>query len=329
MKFKIILTLLCLFCLQTKASNILHVSSSDSTSVAKDTTVSDTMMIYWTEKNTLGVNLNEVAFVNWNAGGNNSVSALFYGSFERNFKKDYTIWKNSASFRYGLNAQEGREMRKTEDEIRINSSFGFRRDSTSNWYYSGQFSFNTQFYSGFKYPDTDVAISQFMAPGYSFLGVGGEYSDPVEDLTAYFSPLTMKSTYVLNQRLANEGMFGVEPAVTDELGNIIKEGENMRTEIGILVTSDYKKEVWENIDLSNKVSLYSDYLNKFGNIDVDWQLNVNMKVNDFVKANVGTHIRYDDDVKFKEDTNGDGRLETLGPRMQLKQMLGVGVVYEF
>ncbi|MCM4157320.1 DUF3078 domain-containing protein [Gramella sp. AN32] len=329
MKFKIFLLFLCLFCLQSYAKTSYPVSVSDTTSIKKDTTVSDTMMIYWTEKNTLGVNLNEVAFVNWNSGGNNSISALFYANFERNFKRDYTIWKNSASFRFGINAQEGREIRKTEDEFRINSSFGFRRDSTSHWYYSGQFSFNTQFYKGFKYPDTDVAISQFMAPGYSFLGVGGQYSDPVEDLTAYFSPLTMKSTYVLNQRLANEGMFGVEPAVTDELGNIIKEGENMRTEIGVLVTSDFSKEVWENINLNNKVSLYSDYLNKFGNIDVDWQLNVNLKVNDFVKANVGTHIRYDDDVKFKEDTNGDGRLETLGPRLQLKQMLGVGVIYEF
>ena len=211
----------------------------------------------------------------------------------------------------------------------MSSSFGFRTDSTSNWYYSGKFSFNTQFTNGYKYPDTEVPISKLMAPGYTFLGAGTEFSHPVEDLTIYLSPITVKSTFVLDQRLANEGMFGVEPAVTDELGNIIKEGEMLRTEFGFLFTSEYNKEVFENIDLSNQLSLYSDYLNNFGNVDVDWQLAVNMKVNDFVKANVGTHIRYDDDVKFKEDTNGDGKLETSGARIQLKQMLGVGVVYEF
>lgn len=334
MKLKFLLLIIFLYSLNSFATHIdsLKVKSHDSlrlTEKESDTTVSDTMLVYWSEKNTFGVNLTEVAFVNWNSGGNNSVSALFYAGFERNYEKELTIWKNSASLRYGLNAQEGRQVRKTDDEIRMNSSFGFRTDSTSNWYYSGKFSFNTQFAHGYKYPDRDTPISKFMAPGYSFLGVGSEYSDPVEDLTAYISPLTIKSTYVLDQRLADEGMFGVTPAKTDQLGNIIEEGENVRTEFGVLVTSEFRKEVWENINLDNQLSLYSDYLNNFGNIDVDWQLNVNMKVNKYVKANVGSHVRYDDDVKFKEDTNGDGKLETSGARVQLKQMLGVGLVYEF
>lgn len=330
MKLRILLILSLLITLKSLATDLKHFAVNDTTATAsKDTTVSDTMLVYWTEKNTFGVNLTEVAFVNWNSGGNNSISALFYSNFERNFKKDLTLWKNSASFRYGINAQEGREMRKTDDEIKLNSSFGFRQDSTSNWYYSGKFSFNTQFSNGYKYPDRKKAISKFMAPGYTFLGVGTEYSDPVEDLTLYLSPLTFKSTFVLDQRLANEGMFGVTPAKKDELGNIIEKGENMLTEFGFLVTSEFRKEVWENINVDNQLSLYSDYLNNFGNIDVDWQLNFNMKVNDFVKANVGSHIRYDDDVKYKEDVNGDGKLETFGPRVQLKQMLGVGLVYEF
>ncbi|AVR44627.1 hypothetical protein C7S20_04745 [Christiangramia fulva] len=330
MKLQILLIFSLLISLKSLATDFTHFAVSDTTATAsKDTTTSDTMLVYWTEKNTFGVNLTEVAFLNWNSGGNNSISALFYSNFERDFKKDLTLWKNSASLRYGINAQEGREIRKTDDELKLSSSFGFRSDSTAHWYYSGKFSFHTQFSKGYKYPDREKAISKFMAPGYTFLGVGTEYSDPDEDLTLYLSPLTFKSTFVLDQRLANEGMFGVTPAKKDELGNIIEKGENMRTEFGFLVTSEYHKEVWENIKLDNQLSLYSDYLNNFGNIDVDWQLNFNMKVNDFVKANVGSHIRYDDDVKYKEDTNGDGKLETFGPRIQLKQMLGVGLVYEF
>lgn len=335
MKTKVLCFLVCLIHFTTFAKNLNFrfpdtIKPSDSIKVVKQEKEVDSIVVtFWTEKNVVGLNLNEVAFVNWNSGGNNSVSALLHGDFERNYKKGYFNWKNQASVRYGLNSQEGRGVRKTEDQLRLNSTFGYRTDSISNWFYSGKMNFNTQFTNGYKYPDTDTPISQFMAPGYLFLGIGTEYSDPVEDFTVYISPITQKSTFVLDQDLANEGMFGVTPAVEDTLGNIVKKGQKVRTEFGFLVTSDFSKEVFENVKLENKLSFYSDYLNKFGNIDVEWQLNVNLRVNDFIKANVGSHLIYDDDVKFKEDTNGDGELETTGPRVQFKQMLGVGLTYEF
>ncbi len=338
MKIKVLCLLAILIHLNINAKNLNYypdyysdtIKPSDSIRVVPDTTEVDSVVVtFWTEKNEVGVNLSEVAFINWNAGGNNSISALLHGNVERNFKKNDLNWRNRATMRYGINSQEGQALRKTEDELRLSSSFGYRKDSVSNWFYSAKFNFNTQFTNGYKYPNTRNPISQFMAPGYLFLGIGSEYSDPVEDLTIYISPVTQKSTFVLNERLANEGMFGVTGAVRDTLGNILEKGENVRTEFGFLVTSDFSKEVFENVEVDNQLSLYSDYLNKFGNIDVEWQLNVNLKVNDFIKANVGSHLRYDDDVKFKEDTNGDGELETTGPRVQFKQMLGVGLVYEF
>jgi len=291
--------------------------------------VNQEIIILWTRKNAMGVNFNEVAFVNWNSGGNNSISALFFGNFERNFKRDLLSWKTNGSIRYGLNAQEGREIRKTEDQLTFNSTFGYRRNPTSNFRYSAKFNFNTQFANGYRYPDTKKPISSFMAPGYVFLGMGAEYTAPKEDLVIYLSPVTHKSTLVFSQTLANDGMFGVTPAIRDEEGNIIKEGENVHAEFGVLFTSSFKKEIFTKVHLENQLSLYSDYLNKFGNVDVDWQLNLNLDVNDFVKANIGSHLKYDDDVKVREDTNGDGQLEDLGPRVQFKQMLGVGLIYEF
>ncbi len=305
--------------------------NNDSLNLAEnDTVVNEAQpVMVWFTKNSLGINFNEVAFVNWNAGGNNSISALFHGNFERTYKKDLLNWKNVASVRYGINAQEGRELRKSEDQISFNSTAGYLRDSISNFRYSAKFNFNTQLSTGYRYPNTDRPISKFMAPGYIFLGMGTEYTHPTEDLTIYLSPLTQKTTFVFDRTLANEGMFGVTPALRDELGNIIQEGERVRMEIGILFTSSFNKEIFTNVKIDNQLTLYSDYLNKFGNVDVDWQVNVNMKVNEFIKASIGSHLRYDDDVKLKKDITGDGKLETLGPRIQFKQMLGVGFVYEF
>lgn len=300
-----------------------------------DTTATDTIKVvnekinYWEHVNKVGLNLNEVAFINWNSGGNNSFSALLHGNFGRKYKKELLNWNSTLVVKYGFNAQEGRELRKTEDHLEINSNFGYRRDSVSNWYYSAKFNFNTQLTYGYRYPNTDSPISKFMAPGYAFVGVGTEYSDPNEDLTVYISPVTEKSTFVLDQRLANEGMFGVSPAIKDEEGNIIEEGERVRTQFGFLVSSAFSKQIFDNVGLNNQLRLYSDYLNKFGNIDIDWELNLDLKVNEFVRANVGSHLKYDDDVKFKQDLDGDGKLETGGPRIQFKQLLGVGLVYSF
>ncbi|GAB2763419.1 DUF3078 domain-containing protein [Salinimicrobium soli] len=301
---------------------------SDST-VVDTTTVVKENITYWKKTNKVGLNMSEVAFFNWNSGGNNSISALMHAAFGRKYKKELLNWNNTLTVKYGLNAQEGRELRKTEDNLEISSNFGYRRDSVSNFYYSAKFNFNTQFTYGYRYPNTDNPISKFMAPGYAFVGVGTEYSSPSEDLTIYVSPVTEKSTFVLDQDLANEGMFGVTPAVKDEEGNILQPGEKIRTEFGFLISSGFSKEIFENVGLNNQLRLYSDYLNKFGNIDVDWELNVDLKVNEYVKANVGSHLKYDDDVKYKQDTNGDGKLETRGARIQFKQLLGVGLIYQF
>ena len=301
----------------------------------RDTTSVDTIIVvdevveYWKESKKIGINLNEVAFVNWHSGGNNSFSALFHALFQWVYKKELLNWKSSVNVRYGIDAQEGRGIRKTEDNLEAISEFGYQRDSTSNFYYSAKFSFNTQFTYGYRYPNTLDPISKFMAPGYAFLGVGTEYSSPTEDLTVYVSPVTEKSTFVLDQELANEGMFGVTPAIRDEEGNIIVEGEQVRTQFGFLVSTDFSRQIYENIGLRNRLRLYSDYLNKFGNIDIDWELNLDLKVNDYVRASVGSHLKYDDDIKFKFDRDDDGTLETGGPRIQWKQLLGVGIIYEF
>ncbi len=84
----------------------------------------------------------------------------------------------------------------------------------------------------------------------------------------------------------------------------------------------------ENINFTNSVNLYTDYLNSFGNIDIDWELNLNFKVNSFVLAKLGSHLRYDNDIKITE-TDVDGDKMVTGARVQWKQQLGIGVIVDF
>ncbi|MBA4318818.1 MAG: hypothetical protein C0412_10495 [Flavobacterium sp.] len=280
---------------------------------------------HWQRKNTIGFDLNEIAFVNWNAGGVSSISGLLKGNFLRIHTRDKTEWVNELIVRYGINKQDGLKIQKSDDEFRFNSTFGYRKDTLTNWYHSAKFNFNTQFTNGYKYPDTDSPISKPFAPAYTFLGYGANYFDKVKKFDLYISPLTFKNTLVLDQTLANKGAFGVTKAIYDADGNLISKGEKSRTEFGFLVTNYYKKEVWKNITMENRLSLYSDYINKFGNIDMEWRLNFDLVVNRYVRANIGTHLIYDDDIKTTEEINGVQVPK--GPKVQLKQVLGVGLVY--
>lgn len=281
----------------------------------------------WQKKNTVGFDLNEIAFMNWSAGGTSSISGLLKGDFTRIRSTEKTKWVNELIIRYGITKQDGIEIRKSDDELRFNSTIGYRKNELSNWYHSAKFNFNTQFTNGYVYPDTDHAISKPFAPAYTFLGMGADYYDKEKKFDIYLSPLTFKNTLVLDETLANKGAFGVSKAKYDSEGNLISKGKKSKTEMGVLITNYYKKEVWPNITMENRLSLYSDYLNNFGNIDVDWKLQFDLIVNKYVSANIGTHILYDDDIKTSEEV--DGEIVTKGPKLQLKQSLGIGLVYNF
>jgi Protein of unknown function (DUF3078) len=314
------------FLFSTIACTLFFVFQNSHSQIIIQTKLPDTVS-HWKQKNTVGFDISQIAFMNWNAGGNTSISGLLKGNFIRKYETQNVKWLNELIVRYGVNKQDGIEVRKTDDAFQVNSTLGFRADTLSYWYHSAKFNFNTQFTNGFAYPNTDNAISKPFAPAYLFLGVGAEYINKEKKFTVYISPLTQKTTLVLDQTLANQGAFGVNKAILDAAGNVIVDGKKSRTELGVLVTSSHKKEVFKNINLENRLSLYSDYINNFGNIDVDWQMQLDLVVNQYVRANIGAHMIYDDDIKAKEDI--DGQQVTLGPKLQLKQMLGIGLVYDF
>jgi hypothetical protein len=289
--------------------------------------VSKDSSLHWRNKNKLGFDISQIAFVNWSAGGNSAISGLIKGDFSRVYTKGNQKWVNELIVRYGLNQQDGVELRKTEDLLQFSSTYGYRKDSITNWYHSAKFNFNTQFSNGYSYPNTDKAISRLFAPAYIFLGVGTENSTKSKHRVFYLSPFTFKTTFVLDQTLANQGAFGVTEAIVDSNGLIIANGKQVRTELGFLFSSYYKKEIAKNIVWVNKLVLFTDYINKFGNIDIDYDFKLDLTVNQYVKVNIGARIIYDDDIKVKEEK--EGKQVTVGPKLQIRQMLGVGLVYTF
>jgi hypothetical protein len=99
-----------------------------------DTTKLAADPIWWKNRNSIGLDISEATFLNWNAGGNNSVSGLIKVNLFRSYNKLHTLWDNEIFIRYGLNSQQDRELRKTDDKLQVNSTFGYRKDTLTNWY---------------------------------------------------------------------------------------------------------------------------------------------------------------------------------------------------
>ena len=79
--------------------------------------------------------------------------------------------------------------------------------------------------------------------------------------------------------------------------------------------------------------LFSNYMDKPGNMDVVWNTMLIFKINKFLSATFSTKLLYDDDIKILYDWNKDGKYDHVndinGPRVQMLTNFGVGLGYKF
>ena len=282
----------------------------------------DTIM-GWKKGGVIGFNFSQTSLTNWAAGGQNSLSVNGLLSAFASYKQGKSSWDNSLDLGYGLLKQGIDDyFTKTDDKIDIMSKYG--REAFKNFNYAALLNFKTQMSPGYKYPDTENKISDFFAPAYLLLGAGLDYK-PNQYFSAYLSPLTAKFTFVADPDLSDDGAFGVTS------------GETVRGEIGgyirsIYTRADFTTEFLKNVAFTTKLDLFSNYSDNPQNIDVNWEILVALKVNKYLSVNFNTHLLYDDDILVPVDRNGNGEFESTeapGPRVQFKEILGVGFSLKF
>ncbi len=268
----------------------------------------------WKFGGTTSINFSQVSLSNWAAGGKSSASGSFLFNSYANYQKDHISWENALDLGYGLLKENGDKPVKTDDKIDFSSKFGVK--SKGKIYYTALFNFRSQFANGYNYPDRENEISKFLAPGYFTLALGFDYK-PSEQFSIFASPLTGKMTVVTDDVLSDAGAFGVDP------------GKKSRSELGAFVKAQLKQEIAKNVSLETKVDFFSNYLNKPENIDIHWDVLINMKINEFLSANLITNLIYDDDVDIQIDKGNDGTVDEVGPRIQFKELFGIGVNVKF
>lgn len=279
------------------------------TTVIQAQTPADTTK-YWTINGNSSLNFSQVTLTNWAEGGDGSVSGTFLFNMNANKKKNNHAWDNSIDVQYGLVKNSSESLRKSVDKLSLSSKYGYKIDG--KWYLTALYDFKTQFAKGYNYPNKQMYISNFMAPGYMNFALGFDYK-PNKDFSAFISPVSTKFTFLLDDSLSTAGAFGVSP------------GDKFRAEFGAYAKFAYTKtDLMKNVDLETKLDLFSNYLDKPQNIDVNWDIRFNMEINKFLTANFGTSIKYDDNIKYVDSSGIEH-----GPRVQLKQFLGIGLTYNF
>lgn len=280
----------------------------------------------WKTGGVMSLNLTQVSLTNWSAGGENSLSVNGLLSLFANLKKGNSTWDNSLDLSYGILQQGEGDVRKTDDKIDFTSKYG--QKAFKNWYYAGLINFKSQMTAGYNYPDDSTEISNFMAPAYVLGAIGMDYK-PSDVFTLFISPLTMKTTIVNDQTLANAGAYGVEAAEYDTLGVLITKGKSIRSEFGGYLRAQFKKDIMKNVNLQTRLELFSNYTEKPDHIDVNWEVLLALKVNKYISATISTQLLYDHDIDIAVDNNNDGITDRVGPRTQFKEVLGIGFSYKF
>ena len=253
----------------------------------------------WTKKGNIILLFNQSAFNNeWLAGGTSNFAGNLGLNYDFNYKKGAVIWDNKCIVAYGLTKIKGADRAsKTDDRLELNSLWG--KKASGEWYYSALFNFKTQMDSGFDVSQNK--ISHFFSPAYFQFGPGFLWKKN-DNLSVNFAPTTTKLILVDSHFTELGSSFGV------------LQGDSSRFEFGASISAYYKLNLMANVSAENRLNLYSNYLQDPQNIDIDYQMNVVMKINRYLSANIALQTIYDDNAI---------------KAVQVREVFGLGANYGF
>lgn len=266
----------------------------------------DTTQQVWKRGGLFNLNIAQSSLTNWAAGGDKSAfSATGYLNLFAYYQQGKHGWDNSLNLAYGMINTTSLGKRKSDDRLDLVSKYGYKIGRY--WYLSSLISLRTQLANGYAYPakDSSVLISKGFSPVYIILSLGFDCK-PNDHFSLFFSAVTSRWVVVGNQRLGR--YYGIDS------------GNTVRHEIGAFLSANFNATVMENISCKSKLDLFSNYKKDPQNIDVVWTNLLTLKVNQFISANITLDMLYDNDIQIPGET---------GPRLQVKEVLAVGISAKF
>jgi hypothetical protein len=279
--------------------------------------------IFWEYGFSSAFVFNQTYLSNWSKGGGNSLSTMLdiNGNATYYNKTAKTTWINSTRLKYGTVIADKKGLRKNNDIFEINSQYN--KNKWGKVDLSASFYMLNQIARGYKYPteDSSVVVSKFLNPSSLTVGLGIEYK-PFKHTTINVAPLSYKNTFVLDTAQIDQTRHGIagDKRAKQELG----------TQLLVMNTLS----PMEDLTISNKVRLFSNYLNNPQNIDVDWEFLLDKKISWFFTIRLNLHLIYDDDVKFtvydadNQPVLGPDGSEKKVAKAQFKEFIGLSLLFK-
>lgn len=253
----------------------------------------------WTGEGKFTFLLNQSSYSNWISGGENAVAANIVVNYDFNYKKRKWKWDNKIISSFGASYLDEQGYRKTDDRFEYNSVLAY--NATKKWYVSFFSNFITQFTRGFDYSqEPKELVSSGLSPAYWSFGPGMFWRKN-DNYRINLAPATSRITFVSD---AFSGQYGVPL------------GKNSVYGLGFNLSSYLRYQIVDNVTMENIIQIYSDYLNKPQNVDINYQANFTFVVSKLLTMNLTLHMIVDDNATERST-------------FQFRQLFGLGFNYTF
>jgi Protein of unknown function (DUF3078) len=253
------------------------------------------------------LNVAQGSLKNWAAGGDEfSMSLNMYANAHAFYKKGKVTWDNNLDINIGYINTSSLGTRKTDDRFDFLSKYGYALNSKISA--SALFDIRTQFFDGYTYanPGKPQFSSTAFSPGYVLFSPGFDYK-PVQNLSIFVSPISSRWVVVANSTLSKNGAYGVDT------------GKYFINQLGAFGTIIYSTNFSKKITYNVRMDLFSNYQHNPANIDVYMTNLFIAKFSRLFSVTWSVDAIYDDDTRiFGPEHNS--------PRLQLKSMIGIGIL---
>lgn len=251
---------------------------------------------YWKHSLVTAMTIAQVSFSDWAQGGENALA--YSASANGNSTYDWYpfTWSNSYKLAFGQTRLGGRETRKTDDKLDLESVLTYRLGSYINPY--AAVTLKTQFATGYRYDaaGNKTAISKFYDPAFLTQSLGFGYQITPQLIT--------RLGYAIREIVTSEfTAFADDPTTPNE--------ESTKIEDGMESVTEGKWKIDETMSFNGKLELFSSFRSP-EKIIVRGDNTLTVKMGRIVTLIVNVQL-----INERRVT----------PRTQVKQTLAIGISY--